>query len=65
MLFTDGLIERPDEVLDAAIERLVASVEHAPLIDMDAWCDHTLGACLPPGPLRDDVCLLTVCRDAK
>jgi serine phosphatase RsbU (regulator of sigma subunit) len=58
LLYTDGLIERRDEDLDAALDRLIATLAQAPATDLEALCDlvltdHGDGA-------RDDIALLAV-----
>lgn len=57
LLYTDGLVERPGELLDEGLERLIASArgttgEPQPL------CDQMIDALLPAGPASDDVALL-------
>jgi anti-sigma regulatory factor (Ser/Thr protein kinase) len=57
VLYTDGLIERDDESLDAGLERLAGAVAAAKR-DPDAVCDAILDSLLPEGPSHDDVALL-------
>ncbi|MBF6330431.1 SpoIIE family protein phosphatase [Nocardia transvalensis] len=60
LLYTDGLIERPDETLDEGFERLreaVASCSHLPV---GAVCAELLDRMAPPGGYTDDVALLAV-----
>ncbi|WP_338073626.1 SpoIIE family protein phosphatase [Kineococcus siccus] len=59
LLYTDGLVERRDQPLDAGLERLrraVAELAGAPLGEL---CDGVLARLLPPRP-EDDVALVAV-----
>ena len=52
LLYTDGLVERPTEVLDVGLERLrAAAVAGA---DVDALCARVAGALADPGAAQDD-----------
>ena len=59
VLYTDGVIERPGEPLDAGLERLLEAATRA---DRDPLgiCDAIVGALLPDGATRDDAALLVV-----
>jgi GAF domain-containing protein/anti-sigma regulatory factor (Ser/Thr protein kinase) len=57
LLFTDGLVERRGESLDAGLERLRASAARAPT-DLDALADHLLDELLPTREPDDDVALV-------
>jgi PAS domain S-box-containing protein len=59
VLYTDGLVERPGEHLDAGLERL-AAVVHAPATDPQELCDRVLRELVPDGGAPDDVALLTL-----
>lgn len=60
VLYTDGLIERRDEPLDASLERLRAvAADSGAGLDVDRLCDVLL-ATAPTGAARDDVALLVV-----
>jgi PAS domain S-box-containing protein len=59
VLYTDGLVERPGEHIDAGMGRLVAVVRDAPT-EPDLLCDHVLSALVPDGGAPDDVALLTL-----
>jgi anti-sigma regulatory factor (Ser/Thr protein kinase) len=59
VLYTDGLIERPGEHLDAGLERL-AGVVGAPPADPQELCDLVLRELVPDGGAPDDVALLTL-----
>jgi PAS domain S-box-containing protein len=53
VLYTDGVVERRGEPLDAGLERLAGAVSAGPA-DPDALCDHILRELLPPGSQLDD-----------
>ena len=59
VLYTDGVIERPGEPLDAGLERLLEAATRA---DRDPLriCDAIVGALLPDGATRDDAAILAV-----
>ena|GEM_PF-966615 len=60
LLYTDGLIERPGELLDDGLARLLDAVggeRHGP----ELLCDHVLGSLVPPDGASDDVALLALC----
>jgi serine phosphatase RsbU (regulator of sigma subunit) len=59
VLYTDGLVERPGEHIDAGMGRLVAVLRDAPT-EPDRLCDHVLSALVPEGGAPDDVALLTL-----
>jgi PAS domain S-box-containing protein len=59
VLYTDGLVERPGENIDAGLGRLVAAVRGAP-VEPEQLCDHVLRELLPDGGTPDDVALLTL-----
>src|SRR5919201_3162563 len=58
-LYTDGLVERRDEGIDAGIRRLLAAVGDAPG-DVQAVCNDVVEACLGPQRVDDDVTALFV-----
>jgi len=58
LLYTDGLIEVPGEIIDEGLERLRTTVEGGPF-DPGPMCDHVLGGLLREGH-RDDVAVLAV-----
>jgi anti-sigma regulatory factor (Ser/Thr protein kinase) len=62
VLYTDGLVERRKDSLDAGFDRLVASALDLDLrLDGPALADHLLAAMLPADVVRgDDVALLVV-----
>ena len=57
VLYTDGLVERPGESLDAGLERLVSTVRVS-YDDLEHLGDALVGALLPDGPGNDDAALL-------
>jgi serine phosphatase RsbU (regulator of sigma subunit) len=59
--FTDGLIERPGEVIDDGLTRLCRAVTAQP---PEAACAAVMHALVGGGPARDDVALLMVRRQA-
>jgi anti-sigma regulatory factor (Ser/Thr protein kinase) len=58
LLFTDGLVERRGESIDARLERLRSAAEQGPS-DLEQLCDHVVAE-LVDGVPRDDVALLAV-----
>jgi PAS domain S-box-containing protein len=59
VLYTDGLVERPGELIDKGLERLAAAVRDAPT-EPGALCDHLLASLVPEGAAPDDVALLAL-----
>ena len=59
VLYTDGLVERPGEHIDAGLARLAAAVRDAP-VDPQQLCDRVLRELVPGGAPSDDVALLTL-----
>ncbi len=59
LLYTDGLVERRGEPLDASLARLRAAASFGGE-DLDAFCDRLVAATLDPGGPDDDVALLAV-----
>ena len=62
-LYTDGLIERRNEGIDAALTRLLGVIAGAPG-DIDAVRDDVIEACLGPERVDDDVTALFVRAEA-
>jgi serine phosphatase RsbU (regulator of sigma subunit) len=58
-LYTDGLIERPGESIDAGLARLCQAVEAEPA---HACCATVMAALVGSEPARDDIALLTFRR---
>jgi PAS domain S-box-containing protein len=59
VLYTDGLVERPGEHIDAGLDRL-AEVVRGDSTDPQQLCDRVLSALVPEGGAPDDVALLTL-----
>jgi phosphoserine phosphatase RsbU/P len=59
--FTDGLIERPGEVIDEGLDRLCQAVTAQ---SPDMACAAVMGALVGSEPARDDIALLMIRRDA-
>jgi phosphoserine phosphatase RsbU/P len=57
--YTDGLIERPGEVIDDGLARLCQAVAAQPA---EAACAAAMQALVGSGPVRDDIALLMVRR---
>jgi PAS domain S-box-containing protein len=60
LLYTDGLVERPGELLDNGLDRLSAAVR-GQRIGPEELCDHVLEHLVPAGGSSDDVALLALC----
>jgi sigma-B regulation protein RsbU (phosphoserine phosphatase) len=59
--YTDGLVERPGEVIDEGLERLCRAVTAQP---PEAACAAVMGALVGSEPVRDDIALLMIRRHA-
>jgi phosphoserine phosphatase RsbU/P len=59
--YTDGLVERRDEVIDDGLDRLCRAVTAQPV---EAACAAVMGALVGNEPARDDIALLMVRRQA-
>ncbi|WP_420037695.1 SpoIIE family protein phosphatase [Streptomyces sp. cg28] len=59
ILYTDGLVERRGEDLEAGLERLRQAALDAP-DDLDQLCRHLVRSCLPNGSTADDVAILAL-----
>jgi serine phosphatase RsbU (regulator of sigma subunit) len=62
LLYTDGLVERRGEAIDAGIERLLEVIRATPDRAPGALARTLPHALLRDGPGSDDVCLLAFCR---
>ncbi len=60
LLFTDGLVERRDELLDTGLERVRIAAGQATAGDLEALCDAVLAASAPEEGFGDDVALLAL-----
>lgn len=59
LLYTDGLVERPGELLDDGFARLAEAAKGSD-VSADAACDHVLESLVPTGAMADDVALLAL-----
>ena len=59
LLYTDGLVERPGELLDIGLDRLVAAVRGR-RVAPEELCDHVLDSLVPDDRAFDDVALLAL-----
>ncbi len=59
LVYTDGLVDRPDTSLTNGLSDLLAAVASGPA-DPDELCEHVLHALLPGGPPGDDIALLAL-----
>jgi serine phosphatase RsbU (regulator of sigma subunit) len=57
--YTDGLVERPGEVIDEGLDRLCRAVTVQP---PEAACATVMGAMIGSSPARDDIALLMIRR---
>jgi serine phosphatase RsbU (regulator of sigma subunit) len=60
--FTDGLVERPGELIDEGLDRLCRAVTAQP---PEAACAAVMGALVGNKPARDDIALLMIRRHAE
>jgi len=60
LLYTDGLVERPGELLDDGLDRLSAAVR-GERVGPEELCDHVLEQLVPSLGASDDVALLALC----
>jgi PAS domain S-box-containing protein len=60
LLYTDGLVERPGELLDHGLDRLAAAVR-GERVGPQELCDHVLEQLVPAAGASDDVALLALC----
>jgi anti-sigma regulatory factor (Ser/Thr protein kinase) len=60
ILYSDGVVERRGEPLDAGLARLAAAAPEAAGADPETLADHLLQRALPEGSPQDDVALLVV-----
>jgi serine phosphatase RsbU (regulator of sigma subunit) len=60
-LFTDGLVERRDEVIDAGLERVRKAIDALVRTD-DLRADELAASLVDPGAHDDDVCVLVMTR---
>ncbi|MFF3326717.1 PP2C family protein-serine/threonine phosphatase [Streptomyces sp. NPDC002889] len=60
VLYTDGLIERRDEDIDAGLARLTGCLARHPTADADALADTLLAELIPSGGNPDDTALVVI-----
>jgi serine phosphatase RsbU (regulator of sigma subunit) len=60
LLYTDGLIERRDEIIDVGLDRLARELTRVPNLPVDVLCERLCDAMLPTGPGTDDLCVLAL-----
>lgn len=58
VLFTDGLVERPGEIIDEGFSRLVKSLKQNSRLRPDELCVALIEDLVQPGNRRDDVAVL-------
>jgi serine phosphatase RsbU (regulator of sigma subunit) len=61
LLYTDGLVERRDQVFDEGVDRLAAALSELRDSPVEQLCDELLTRLLPHGT-DDDVALVAVRR---
>jgi anti-sigma regulatory factor (Ser/Thr protein kinase) len=64
VLYSDGLIERRGESLDAGLLRLTRTAAALHRVDAETMCEHIVEALLPRAEQRDDVAVLCLRLDA-
>ncbi len=62
VLYTDGLLERRGESLQAGLDRLAAAAARSGANDADVLCEHLLEALVPATATRDDDVAILVAR---
>jgi phosphoserine phosphatase RsbU/P len=60
--FTDGLVERPGEVIDEGLDRLCRAMTAQP---PEVACAAVMGALVGSEPARDDIAMLMIRRHAE
>ena len=63
VLFTDGLVERRDEIIDDGLERLAAALTVSGTADPVGLCDVLIARSLPPAGRSDDTAILCATLD--
>ncbi len=64
VLYTDGLVERRDQLFDAGVDRLRSAVTELRSAPVEEVCDRVLARLVPDGA-EDDVALVAVRLDAR
>jgi serine phosphatase RsbU (regulator of sigma subunit) len=65
VLYTDGLIERRGEPIDAGLQRLVAALDDSPAGTPDHLCASLLNRCMRNLPRRDDTAVICAVIDPR
>ena len=60
LLYTDGLVERREESIQAGLDRLLRVAAGHEGSDVDGLCDHILSALVESDHVSDDVALVAV-----
>jgi integral membrane sensor domain MASE1/GAF domain-containing protein/anti-sigma regulatory factor (Ser/Thr protein kinase) len=60
LLYTDGLVERRDESIDAGLARLVDTVERLAHLGEDALCRALVSEMVADADVRDDIAVLAI-----
>jgi serine phosphatase RsbU (regulator of sigma subunit) len=58
VLYTDGLIERRNELIDVGLRRLVDMIDDMAYPPMDELCDRVIKSLVAPDDQDDDVAIL-------
>lgn len=64
VLYTDGLVERRGESIEAGLHRLAAAVDDDPADQADSLCASLLDRCMRDVPRRDDTAVLCALIEA-
>ncbi|WP_409333026.1 SpoIIE family protein phosphatase [Trujillonella humicola] len=60
LLYTDGLVERRGEVLDAGLDRIIAAARRSAAADPERLVRHLLADVLPDSERPDDVAVIAI-----
>jgi serine phosphatase RsbU (regulator of sigma subunit) len=63
VLYTDGLIERRSEPINAGLQRLAAAIDEGPVDNCDRLCASLLDRCMRDAPRKDDTAILCAVID--
>ncbi|WP_076260787.1 GAF domain-containing SpoIIE family protein phosphatase [Intrasporangium flavum] len=63
VLYTDGLVEREGEPIDAGLQRLAGVVDDSPAATAEHLCASLLNKCMPNLPRRDDTAIICAVLD--
>jgi PAS domain S-box-containing protein len=62
VLYSDGLVERRDQSIDAGLDRLLRAAERSRTLAPDELCAALLAECVGATAVRDDVAILAIRR---